>query len=181
MKAKIVAKNVIDIIDYDDKIKKIKKEFDLFIISNSIEDEIINAILKKGDNDRTKSDLVKIVSRKTAEDKYKKSIDLYSDYKNFESIKYNGEELGKLDRLEPYYEEDNDNVYQKFRIVKNDPCLVKDKIALLKQQLLETDYQVMKCYEASLNNSEMPYDIELLTKDRQTKRDEINRLEALIK
>lgn len=181
MKAKIVSKNVIDIIDYDAKIKALKKEFDLYLIQNSIEDETINAILKKKDKNRTESDLIKIVLRKEAEDAYKKSVEEYYEYKNFESVEYSGEAAGVLDKLEPYYEEDDTTVYQKFKLVKNDKFLVSEEINRLKKELSDTDYQVMKCYEASLTKIELPYDIDSLTKLRQTLRDEINRLESLIK
>jgi hypothetical protein len=55
-----------------------------------------------------------------------------------------------------------------------------DKISLvdsLKQNLINTDYQVIKCYEASLLNEEMPYNLQELLAQRKAWRDEINALE----
>jgi hypothetical protein len=47
----------------------------------------------------------------------------------------------------------------------------------LKTNLLETDYRVIKCYEASLLNEEMPYNLQELLAQRKAWRDEINALE----
>lgn len=54
----------------------------------------------------------------------------------------------------------------------------KKEIAALKQQLSETDYQVIKCYEASLVGEELPYDIQALHNERNLKRAQINTLET---
>lgn len=53
----------------------------------------------------------------------------------------------------------------------------KKEIAKLKQQLSDSDYQVTKCYEASLIGDVLPYDIGELHKNRQSIRDKINELE----
>jgi len=47
----------------------------------------------------------------------------------------------------------------------------------LKQNLINTDYQVIKCYEAQLLNEEMPYNLQDLLAQRKAWRDEINALE----
>ena len=44
----------------------------------------------------------------------------------------------------------------------------------LKQQLSDTDYQIIKCYEYQLANLELPYDIAELHTERQLLRDKIN-------
>lgn len=55
------------------------------------------------------------------------------------------------------------------------------KIDVLKGELEQTDYKVIKCYEAALSSSsEMPYDVNTLISERQAKRDEINSLQKLI-
>lgn len=181
MKAKILGKNVIDIIDYDARVQEFKKQYDLYIISNSVDDDTINAILKKKEDKRTESDLVKIVLRKKAEDAYKEALETLSDYKDIEVVPYSGEEEGELDKIIPYYENGEKVVYQKFKLVKNDEFLISEKISLLKTELSESDYKVIKCYEASiLKSDDMPYDVQNLAEERQTKRDEINRLEALL-
>ena len=40
------------------------------------------------------------------------------------------------------------------------------------------DWKIVKCYEAKLQNKEMPYDLDTLLAQRQAIRDEINRLQA---
>lgn len=59
--------------------------------------------------------------------------------------------------------------------------LVQQKIDKYKNELANTDYKVMKCYETSLIGKVLPYDIEKLHIDRQKLRDEINRLEDIIR
>jgi hypothetical protein len=48
----------------------------------------------------------------------------------------------------------------------------------LKEQLSQTDYQIIKAYEYSLVGKEVDYDIEALHESRQAIRDEINALES---
>ena len=52
------------------------------------------------------------------------------------------------------------------------------EIDAIKAELSETDYQVIKCYEASLVGEELPYDIKALHEDRNEKRAQINALET---
>ena len=40
------------------------------------------------------------------------------------------------------------------------------------------DWKIVKCYEAKLQNKEMPYDLDTLLAQRQAVRDKINRLQA---
>lgn len=64
--------------------------------------------------------------------------------------------------------------------IKVDPVLMQSRIDELKAELAESDYKVTKCYEASLVGESLPYNITELHRERQSIRDEINRLEALI-
>lgn len=57
---------------------------------------------------------------------------------------------------------------------------IKQKVADLKQALTDSDYKVMKCYEASMLGQPMPYDIEEVHAERQAMRDKINELEPLL-
>ena len=47
----------------------------------------------------------------------------------------------------------------------------------LKKLLQDTDYKVIKCYEAQLGNEEMPYNLQELLAQRKAWRDEINAIE----
>lgn len=55
---------------------------------------------------------------------------------------------------------------------------MQGEIDAIKAELSETDYQVIKCYEASLVGEELPYDIKALHEDRNEKRAQINALET---
>lgn len=52
-----------------------------------------------------------------------------------------------------------------------------EKIWSLKINLQDTDYQIVKCYEASLLNESLPYNLQELLQKRKTWREEINNLE----
>ena len=52
------------------------------------------------------------------------------------------------------------------------------KIDHLKQQLTDTDYKIIKCYEYQLAGLQLPYDIQVLHAERQALRDQINALEG---
>lgn len=55
---------------------------------------------------------------------------------------------------------------------------IQGEIDAIKAELSKTDYQVIKCYEASLVGEELPYDIKALHEDRNEKRAQINALET---
>lgn len=62
---------------------------------------------------------------------------------------------------------------------------LESNVRSLKSQLSSSassigDWKVIKCYEAVLQNKELPYDINELMSQRQAVRDEINRIEALL-
>ena len=78
-------------------------------------------------------------------------------------------------RLVPY---DNGNrISFNYEKVVNTTKL-QGEIDAIKAELSETDYQVIKCYEASLVGEELPYDIKALHEDRNEKRAQINALET---
>ena len=58
-------------------------------------------------------------------------------------------------------------------------CVPKsEEIELLKSELQESDYKVIKCAEAMAVGAEMPYDVASLHNVRQALRDKINELES---
>ena len=77
------------------------------------------------------------------------------------------------------YKEENGKLVQYWE-VKVDSVYIQKKIDNLKEVLSSSDYKVIKCQEASLIGEQMPYDVYELHKERQSIRDEINRLESLI-
>lgn len=58
--------------------------------------------------------------------------------------------------------------------------LIKEDIAKLTKQLTDTDYKVIKSYEASLIGRTVPYDFNQVHAERQAIRDKINELEGLL-
>lgn len=78
-------------------------------------------------------------------------------------------------RLVPY---DNGNrISFKYEKVVN-TTKIQGEIDAIKAELSKTDYQVIKCYEASLVGEELPYDIKALHTERDLKRAKINTLET---
>lgn len=64
--------------------------------------------------------------------------------------------------------------------------MIRIKIEMLKNRLSSQfsdvgDWKIIKCYEYKLMEQEPPYDVERLNEERQTIRDEINRLEGELK
>ena len=62
--------------------------------------------------------------------------------------------------------------------VVDDNGLLLSEIELLKSELQESDYKVIKCAEAMAVGAEMPYNMTALHKERQALRDKINELES---
>ncbi len=57
---------------------------------------------------------------------------------------------------------------------------LKNEIETRKKELSDSDYKIVKCYEASLLNNPLPYDVEELHQSRQRIRNEINQLESQV-
>ena len=78
------------------------------------------------------------------------------------------------------YEVIDNEIVQVFTILDNDKCKVSREIERLKNILSDGDYKITKCYEANLLGEQLPYDIMVLHKERQSLRDRINELELLV-
>lgn len=89
-------------------------------------------------------------------------------------------DLGEFDVAVPYYEEDSGTVYQRWDVQHNSAPLIYDEIERIKKQLAGSDYKIIKCYEAKLVGDPIPYDMQLLHKERQALRDRINALEKRV-
>lgn len=70
----------------------------------------------------------------------------------------------------PY--ENGDKISYRYEKVFNN-----NKLKVLKDELKDDDYKIIKCYEASLVGEPLPYDIEALHTKRQKIREQINMLE----
>lgn len=180
-KAKIISRYTVQVINYDTELSKIETIYKSEIAKHGVADEVINPILKKKEEKRTFDELLLIVKRKEIEDQRTEQLNILSTFKEFVPSVFTGE-LGEYDSPKPYYIEEGESVLQKWEVISNDPAKIASKISSLKSELEDSDYKVMKCYEATIAKvDEMPYDANELIESRQTKRDEINRLEALLK
>ena len=82
---------------------------------------------------------------------------------------------GYVIRIVPYDAGDRISFHY---VTERDLTKIRKEISELKESLANSDYKVLKCYEASLIGETMPYDIANLHAERQTIRDKINELEA---
>ena len=57
---------------------------------------------------------------------------------------------------------------------------IATEVAILKSQLAETDYRIIKCHEYNLVGMELPYDIQQLHEEREGIREQIREKETLI-
>ena len=176
---------VSDFIDYEKVVSELKKEFELKCIQNSVDDDVMNVILRKREEKRTFSDLKKIILRKELEDDFNERMNLY-DNQYLEFIpSSNNLEMGEFDDASTFYEKGEDGkIYQRWVLNKNNRSKIQDKIVELKVELSETDYVIIKAYEAKLSMIDAPYSQNYLDKtiqERQALRDKINELETLIK
>lgn len=178
-------KTIYEVIDYEVKLSQMDKDYKLSLVENSVDDETINAILSKAENKRTVSDLRKIVLRQNIDSTYKLNKEnLEADYLEFQADDFRSLELGEYDEMETYVEVKDNIVHQRFKIVKNTVRKLNAAIESLKERLSSTDYIIIKSYEAKVMMQDAPYSDEFMTKtteERQKIRDEINRLEELLK
>ena len=86
-----------------------------------------------------------------------------------------------IEYLHRYVKIEDDGSYKNVYVVMTDRDKAVNQISLLKQQLADTDYKVIKNMEAQLVNEELPYDSVALHGERQALRDKINELEELLK
>lgn len=178
-KAKILSRNSVKVIDYERELSKINSDYQSNLEDYGATDDVINPILEKKDSERTFEELKVIISRKNIEDQKKEELKLLSEYKDFVTTKYEGE-LGEFDSAEPYYIEKDNKVIRKWEVIHNDTLKISAKISRLKKELENSDFKILKCYEASMTQSPMPYNLEELVAERESKRGEINRLEKLL-
>ncbi len=87
-------------------------------------------------------------------------------------------ELGEV--MEVSYSLQNSKVRQNWAVVV-DKVYYKNKAELLKKNIESSDYKIIKCYESSLLNEPLPYDIHSLISERKAIRDEINTIDDFIR
>lgn len=179
---KLVAKlenGIVDIIDIEQYKKDVEIEYSNLKTAHSVEDEVIQAILKKKDDKRTPDELMKIVLRKQIDDGYKKRISKYDSYLPFKEEKYT-EEIKEGYFKRPQFREEDGFVIESYH-PDIDYSYIKRKIREKQEEIASTDYMVIKAYEAKILGAKEPYDSMVdIINQRQTLRDDINKLQELL-
>lgn len=105
----------------------------------------------------------------------------YPGYVPVDKVDYSKTETGKgnyIIEIQPYRNGDRIS----FRYTRKlDKTAIQKDINSAEVLLKETDYKVIKCYEASLAGEPSPYDMKTLHKQRDEWRVKINELEELLK
>lgn len=84
---------------------------------------------------------------------------------------------GYVVRFIPY--DAGDCIKYHYEVVRDIQKLKRD-IEELKQSLADSDYKIIKCYEATIAGEELPYDFASVRNEREEARSKINELEETI-
>ena len=182
-KVKLVNGIIEGLVVIEDVQKEFQNERELKIIQYSVSDEVISAIKTKSETMRTFSEQKKLALREQIDKEYEEKLSVYDEYKELVVIPFTESYNEEIETLIPKFKDVGDKVEQIF-IPEIDRYKIKKLISDTQKILTDTDYVVIKSYEAKLSMSDAPYTQEyldeILTK-RQAARDKINELESLIK
>lgn len=167
----------LEILPSDINLETIKNAYLNKLSTFNVRDIDLMPILQKTENKRSAEELKKIVARKLLDDAYKQEIENFNSYKR---CVVKDVDLGEFDSYVPQYEETENEIIVTYQIIKNDANKINEKISELKQELADSDWKVVRCYEASLIKKEMPYDIKELSEYREFIRNKIRQLQELL-
>lgn len=175
--------NVIEILNIDssnvdamlnDKFEELKKK-------NKVSDDVIQPIIDKPESERTAEELMLLIVRKRIKDSIDEERKRLSEYSPFVEIK-NDDEIPYGYLKAPKYRNEDGKV-----ICTYEPYLdfyfIRKEIKRIRKELSDTDYIVIKCYEAQLLGEELPYTQEELKENvtkRAEMREQINQLQAIL-
>lgn len=171
----------IEVVDLDRIDEQLDKKYNELKRANGVDDLTIKDILSKPEDERTSDDLMKLFIRDKLNKELKELRNKYDDYKEFVEVPYDGEvPVGYSERF--IYSNENDKVYRRVELFV-DLYYVRDEIKRIKKELTDTDYIIIKSYEAELLGEEQPYDKEYIKEvatNRAEMRNQINQLEAIL-
>jgi hypothetical protein len=171
----------IEVVDLDRIDEQLDKKYNELKRANGVDDLTIKDILSKPEDERTSDDLMKLFIRDKLNKELKELRNKYDDYKEFVEVPYDGEvPVGYSERF--VYSNENDKVYRRVELFV-DFYYVRDEIKRIKKELADTDYIIIKSYEAELLGEEQPYDKEYIKEvatNRAEMRNQINQLEAIL-
>ena len=175
--------NVIEILDIDSNgiERKINEDFERAIKANKVTDDIIKEIIDKPEDKRTADDNMKLIIRNRIKNTIDAEREKFSEYSEFVEIK-NDDEIPYGYLKAPKYRNEDGKV-----ICTYEPYLdfyfIRQEIKRVKKELSDTDYIIIKSYEAELLGEEAPYTQEYLKETatkRKEMREQINQLEAVL-
>lgn len=167
----------IEIIDYEETISIIEENYNNILQINHITDSDLE--LLKGKQDENSMNLLRL--RELADNDRRKRLKQADSYLEF--VPCDKKELPEYAVRKIYYEKVSDKVYEREIVVTNDKHVIQAKIDELKKKLSETDYVVIKSYEAKIMLEDAPYsqeEIEKIIKERKNIRSKINELQELL-
>ena len=170
------------LVDINDIKNDLNKKKEAKIIELSVSDDIINKIKNKPESMRTYSEQQKLIQRNRIEEEYNIALSKYDDYRELVVIPYVGKYNEEIETLTPKFRDLGDKVEQTF-VLEISKQKIKRLISDNQKILTETDYIIIKSYEAKLSMSDAPYNQEYLDEvisRRQAARDKINELVALL-
>ena len=171
----------IEVVELDRIDEQLDKKYNELKRANGVDDLTIKDILSKPEDERTSDDLMKLFIRDKLNKELKELRNKYDDYKEFVEVPYDGEvPVGYSERF--VYSNENDKVYRRVELFV-DFYYVRDEIKRIKKELADTDYIIIKSYEAELLGEEQPYDKEYIKEvatNRAEMRNQINQLEAIL-
>lgn len=171
----------IQVVDLDSIDEDLNKRYDELKKVNGVDDLTIKDILDKPEEERTPEDLMKLFIRDKLNKELKEIRNQYDDYKEFVEVPYDGQvPVGYSERF--VYSNEDDKVYRRI-VLYVDFYYVRDEIKRIKKELTDTDYIIIKSYEAELLGEEQPYDKEYIKEvatNRAEMRNQINQLEAIL-
>lgn len=183
-KIKLASDGVIEgLVTIEDVQKELQKEKELIYIQHSISDEVINAIKSKPESMQTFSERKRLELREVVDKEYEEKLSTYDEYKELVVIPYNEEYNEETETLMPRFKDIGDKVEQTFA-PELDRYKVRKLISVQQKILSDTDYIIIKSYEAKLSSSDASYTQEYLDEilnKRQSARDKINELSSLLK
>lgn len=168
----------IESIDYEETLLTITQNYDESIKIAKVTDDELNALKENKDPEyETRKTL-----RENLEADRKKDIEKLSKYVEFVSCE-RPELTDEYSQYKIYYTNEGNKVTEHCMIIVN-KYAIEARISALKSELTETDYVIIKTYEAKIALEDAPYTDEYLSEviaKRNSIRAEINTLEEKLK
>lgn len=181
MKAKYIDKYSVSILDVDAELEKIKRDKKEQLYNSRVEDTVYNRLLEKIE------DGIELTNEERQLVSTRKQIDEFFDHRKSQVLEHNKDfieadlsSIGEFEEIKLTYKETETQVIQICSSNGKSRYKIKLKIAELQKQLSDSDYKIIKLYEAQVAGDEPPYDSKSVIDARQELRDKINELEKLL-